>query len=183
MPMTLTRSLLTILIPGLVAIAPWLLILVQHTPATLGFDKYVVLANALVFASAATVGSIFESIGTGAEVEWDKELEAEFAVEENWYAYLAKSFEKEPVGYRYLSRLVTSLYFELSMRIAVPVFVFGACILACLRFQDLLVLIAVASLAIAVILGRYFHRQARHTHRVICETRLEFNKRTSPIGA
>ena len=40
MPMTLTRSLLTVLIPGLVFIAPWLLMLVQHTEATLGFSEF-----------------------------------------------------------------------------------------------------------------------------------------------
>lgn len=35
MPMTLTRSLLTILIPGVVATAPWLLLLLSETSAAL----------------------------------------------------------------------------------------------------------------------------------------------------
>lgn len=38
-PTTVTRSILTVLVPGLVAVTPWLLALVQHTQATFGFDK------------------------------------------------------------------------------------------------------------------------------------------------
>src|SRR5688572_3098080 len=136
MPMTLTRSLLTVLIPGLIAIAPWLLMLVQHTSATLGFKEYSTLANALVFASAAVAGSFFEAQGTRFELAWDKERESEFSVQENWYAYLARNVEREPVAYRYLSRLVTTLYSELAMIFAAPCFFLGACVLASLRFKD-----------------------------------------------
>ncbi len=179
MPMTLTRSLLTVLIPGLVAIAPWLLVLVQNTSATLGFDKYTTLANALVFATAAVVGALCETAGTSFEVKWDKERETDYSVKENWYTYLSTILDKEPVGYRYLSRLVTALYFELSMLIAVPTFVIGSCVLASLRFPDLWCPIAIVSLLAAVVSGFFFHRQARCTHLVICETRLELNRRVA----
>ena len=177
--MTLTRSLLTILIPGLIAIAPWLLVVVQHTEATLGFGRYPTLANALVFTSAAVAGSLFETAGTFREVAWDKEREAEFAVQENWYTYLARTFDKEPVGYRYISRLVTTMYFELSMSLAVPLFFFGAAVSASLRFLEYWPLFGIVALGAAMVSGYYFHNQARLSHLVICKTRLQLNARAA----
>lgn len=179
MPMTLTRSLLTILIPGLVAIAPWLLALVQNTSATLGFDKYPSLANTLVFAAAAVIGSICEGFGTNLEAGWDKEREGAYSIKDNWHAYLSHRFDAEPVGYRYISRLVTTLYFELSMLFAVPSFLVGGCLLASLRFPDLLVVFAIICLAALIASTHYLHWQARCTHRVLCETRQELNRRWS----
>jgi hypothetical protein len=85
MPATLTRSLLAVLVPGLVAVAPWLLTLLQHTRATLGLDQYPVVAYALLFACVTVVGTIFEGIATWVEIRWDKERESEFAVQENCY--------------------------------------------------------------------------------------------------
>lgn len=175
MPLTLTRSLLTVLIPGLIAISPWLLLLVQHTEATLGFRDYSTIANSLVFASAAVAGLFFEAQGTRLEVKWDNELESEFGVQENWIAYLSHQLDREPVAYRYLSRLVTSLYSELAMMFAAPFFLMGASILASLRFPNAWILYAIGGLAAAVAAGCYFHRQAKCTHRLICKTRRDVN--------
>lgn len=179
MPITLTRSLLTILIPGLIAIAPWLLALVQNTKATLGFGEFSTLGTAFVFASAAVVGSLFENCGTFMEIAWDTEREQEHSVKENWHQYLSRTFEREPVGYRYLSRLVTSLYFELSMLFAVPSFIVGGFVLASLRFTNYWPLIGIVALGSAMITGYYFHLQARATHLVLCKTRAELNRRLS----
>lgn len=177
MPLTLTRSLLTVLIPGLIAIAPWLLMLVQHTDATLGFGEYTTLANALVFASAAVAGSFFEAQGSKLEVTWDTEREDEFNVTENWLVYLSREFDREPVAYRYLSRLVTALYAELAMMFAAPLFLGGAAVLASLRFPDGWLLFAIVGLVAVVASGCYFHRAARLTHKVLCETRRDVNAR------
>lgn len=115
MPTTLTRSLLTVLIPGLVAVAPWLVWLVQYTSATFGANENAVLANALIFALVVVAGSTCEGLGTYLEHRWDRQLEATHQVQEHWIRYLSYSGEREPVAFRYLSRLVTTLYFELSM--------------------------------------------------------------------
>ena len=183
MPMTLTRSLLTILVPGIVAISPWLLALVQNTSATLGFDKSTSLANALVFAAAAVVGCVCEGFGTMVEAKWDKERESEYSIRENWHSYLAHRFDKEPVGYRYISRLVTTLYFELSMLFAIPWFLLGGFILASLRFPDHSIIFALVTLTALMVSGHYLHWQARCTHRVLCETRQELNRRWSSTAS
>lgn len=179
MPITLTRSLLTILIPGLISIAPWLLVVVQHTEATLGFGTYPTLANSLVFASAAVAGSLFETAGTFREVAWDKERESEYAIQENWYSYLSRVFEKEPVGYRYISRLVTTMYFELSMMFAVPLFFVGAAVSASLRFPGYICYFVIVALIAVSVSGYFFHNQAKSSHLVICKTRREINQRTA----
>ncbi|MBP6571546.1 MAG: hypothetical protein KA226_09025 [Gemmatimonadales bacterium] len=177
MPTTLSRSLLAVLIPGFVAIAPWLLALVQHTDATLGLATYPSLGNVLLFAAAAVVGSVFEGLGTFLEVRWDREREPSHAVFENWYGYLSTCLPIEPVGYRYLSRLATTMYFEMSMLFAAPLFALGATVLAALRFPQfkggIWLFGATASLATAF----YFHWQARSTHGTLCKTRREINNR------
>ena len=172
MPMTLTRSLMTILIPGVVAAAPWFLILIQHTQATLGFDKNPIIANAVLFSAVAVLGSIFEGIGTHIETKWDRDLESEYDVLRRWYRYLNHQSEHEPVAFRYLSRLVTTLYFELSMLIAVPIFIIGACILSALRFPSFICFIVSSGLILLVLSIWYFHMQAKNTHNGICKIRM-----------
>ncbi|RDI96798.1 hypothetical protein DVT68_20045 [Dyella solisilvae] len=176
-PTTITRSVLTVLVPGLVAVAPWLLALVQHTQATFGFDKYPTLAHLMLFASIVVTGSIFEGIGSLFESRWDGKLAGEMDVEGDWFAYLAN--KQSPVGHRYLSRLVTTLYFELAMVFAAPTFVAGAMTLTTLRFPSLPwwihLLFVVTGLAVAA----YFYWQASKTHRALCVTRRELRSRAS----
>jgi hypothetical protein len=179
-PTTVTRSVLTVLVPGLIAVAPWLLTLVQHTQATFGFDKYPTLAHLMLFASVVVVGSIFEGVGSLLEVYWDKKLCSEMDVEGDWYSYLAT--KDSLVGHRYISRLVTTLYFELSMMLSVPTFIAGASVLAVLRFSSLtwwsLILFGAGAITVAC----YFYWQANTTHRVLCTTRRELRVRSERLS-
>ena len=175
MPMNLSRSLLTILIPGLVATAPWLLVLVQHTSATLGFDTNPTIANALVFALVAVVGSMCEGLGTYREAKWDAKLESKYSVQEHWHRYLAYRGEREPIAFRYLSRLVTTLYFELSMFFAVPFFILGACALAALRFPQHQSLFVISAIGLTPLSMWFFDYKARQTHEGMCKVRMHLN--------
>lgn len=180
MPTELSRSLLTILIPGLVAVSPWLLALVQYTPATLGFGSYGTLAHAMLFSLVVVVGSVFQGLGSFLEVRWDKEREGEFEVKECWFAYLASS--SSPVGHRYLSRLVTLLYFEIGMFQAVVPFAIGAALLAQLRFPQLSPWLCLLTPLVVSVPTVYFYWQARCTHKALCETRQQLQKRISGSG-
>lgn len=177
MPTTLSRSLLTILIPGLIAICPWLLVIVQNTPAMLGFGKYDMLANALVFCAATVVGSICERIAACLEHRLDGEREAQHKVQENWSDYLYRKVDPEPVAFRYLSRLVTHLYFELGMLCAAPSFILGSVVLAWHYVPNLCVPLAIVGQSLAVGSCCFFYTQARGTHLLLCKTREELNKR------
>lgn len=178
-PTTLTRSTITILVPGTVALSPWLLLLVQHTSATLGYKEYATLANAMVLAAVIVTGSICEGLGTFIELNWDCRRESELEIKENWHKYLSKVFDKEPVGFRYLSRLVTTMYFELSMLVATPLFLLGSGVLAYLRFPQQVWLTAISALLASIGSAGFFLWQASQTHRVICETRREVMQRAS----
>lgn len=168
---TLTRSLLTVVVPGIVATSPWLLALVQYTDATLGFDKNVGLGSGLVFALVVVIGSFCEGAGTYVEHAWDSRLEAELEVEEHWQRYLNYAGEKEPVVFRYLSRLVTTLYYELSMMFAVLFSWPGVTVLSALRFSSYACLIAVLGTLLTIGAVLYFFIQARNTHRGMCTLR------------
>ncbi|HET7163166.1 MAG TPA: hypothetical protein VFI32_10910 [Rhodanobacteraceae bacterium] len=178
-PTSLTRSTVTVLVPGIVALSPWVLALVQHTQATFGFKGYPTLAHSLLFASVIVAGVVCDGLGSFIEAKWDDMRDDDLDVEENWYKYLSMVFEREPVGYRYLSRLVTALYFELSMLFAVPIFMFGACVLAWLRFPAFRVASVICTIVCIVGAALFFLWQAYTTHGVICTTRRELMRRVS----
>lgn len=102
------------------------------------------------------VGSVFEEIGNYVEKSWDAEKakESEPAIENDWVSrdwrtYLSKSFgNSEPVGYRYLSRKVTAMYFELGMMCGIPTALVGATVLV----KDISIL---GSTVIGVFCGNY----------------------------
>jgi hypothetical protein len=177
MPTTLNRSLLVTLIPGVIAISPWVLVLLQHTDVTLGLDKYPAIGYVLLFAAATVAGSFFEGITSFVESRWDHERECEFALYENWTTYLASTFDNEPVGYRYLARRAITLYFELAMMCATPIFVIGAGVLSALRFPEYQFWFSCATVAVAIIGVVYFRIQARATHELLCKTRRDINAR------
>lgn len=178
MPVTLTRSILVVIIPGLVALAPWAL---WGTSKIEGFEglykAYATLINASLIGFAIIVGSIVEGALTHLEVKWDKEREAEYAVKENWFGYLAKQCSAEPVGFRYLSRMATTLYFELSMCVAAPVSLLGLAVLAYDHAPCLWAWLSALCVVLAFAAAYFFFWQAKCTHKVLCEARKEINAR------
>ena len=176
MPMTLTRSLLAVLIPGAIAITPAMIYLLSATTSVPIYKEYTALTNAMLFCIAAIVGSFCEGMGTHFEARWDKALQRKFQVTKNWYQYLARVFESEPVGYRYMSRLATTLYFELSMSVALVFFGVGSALLAHFHAEYLGWLLAIGALAACYLLSYYFYWQAKCTHEALCRTRRQLNR-------
>jgi hypothetical protein len=158
--------------------SPWLFCLVLYSDGALGYaENYKTLAQAMGFAVIAVAGLVCESLGTWIEVRWDKERDLEFQVDENWFAYLALTISPEPVGYRYLSRLATMLYFELSMMSATVFSSIGLGTLLYLRFPERSCLSAAMTVAIPAVIIVWFTFDARKTHQVLCKTRRELNQR------
>jgi len=176
-PTTLNRSLLVTLVPGVIAISPWVLALLQYSDVTFGLDKYPAIGYALLFAAATVAGLLCEGVTSFAEARWDKERECEYRVQENWTTYLASTFPNEPVGYRYLARRAVTLYFELAMMCASPSFVIGVGVLAAFRFPEYERLITYLAIAFALVAVAYFRFQARVTHELLCRTRRDLNER------
>lgn len=176
MPLTLTRAILVIIIPGLLTLAPWILWLVlQYEEVSSLYKDYSTLINAAIIVLAIIIGTIIEGLMSFLEVKWDKEHEEKYQVRENWYAYLSQQCMTEPIGFRYLSHMFNMLYFELSMMIASPIALAGFAFITYKYFPKWYVLISALLLAIFSIL--FFRKQAKDSYDVLCKTRLELNNR------
>jgi|GEM_PF-3268124 len=180
MPLTLTRSLLTILVPGIIATAPWFLFLAQLKIA-LEIPSNLVVQSAVCFAVVAIVGSVFEGLGSVIESYWDRSALEDMAVQHNWEVYLCSQLSPEPVGYSYLTKLVTSLYFELAMIFAAPCFGLGVGAVAWRLKPEFGCIAAVTALLFAAVTAVYFKWQAYNTHKVLCKTRQFMNSRLKLI--
>jgi hypothetical protein len=168
-------------VPGLVAVTPWLLLLAALVPEVRSFyETYSVLGNALLFSAVTVVGSIIEGLGTYWEDRWDKEREKDFDVQENWYAYLAHDSTPEPVGHRYVGRLVTSMYFELGMMMSTPLLLGG--ILAVGLVSDVPISLLAAVLVLIAAGGAvwFFHKEARDSQLALCKARKQLVERRRP---
>lgn len=174
LPLTPTRFLLGVVIPGIVLAAPWLILVAELWPDTRAFyEDYPILGNAVLFAIVTIVGTVIEGLGPYREYAWDRRLETEFAVEQNWYAYLAQDSSPEPVGHRYVGRLVTSMYFELGMMISTPILLLGLVVLGVNTEFPMSPMAAIGLLGTAMIAFWFFRKEARDSHRALCRARKE----------
>jgi hypothetical protein len=183
MPLTLTRSLLVVLIPGVVAFAPWLLWAVREfTNVGDLYRDFPEAVTVAVFAAVVVFGTIVEGFNSWIETRWDSEREKDYDVRENWYAYLARVCSPEPVGHGYISRMFTTMYFELAMMWALPTFGLGIIILnatSATADATLIACIAVISILLAV----SFYHAGKESHLVLCNVRRQINQRIDKIGA
>ena len=178
MPINLTRSLLAVLIPGLIALMPWAVLAGLHfEPLRDAYKDFSFVLDTMGFAIVVVVGSFCQSIGSYLEPRWDAEREEEYRVDHYWYAYLALHGCNDAIGFRYLSRLVNSLYFELSMMSASVFFSIGAGVLMAGLFPAYWLPWALSGTVIGVISAALFRKQARDTHETLCITRRELVER------
>ena len=178
MPLNLTRSILVIIIPGGVAVAPWLILVVWTWPSVGElYGTYPLLVNVALFGAVVILGSVLEAFGALQEVRWDGALEGEYEVSENWFKYLSRVVDPEPVAHRYISRMVTSMYFELTMTCAISISALGAALLSFFSSSKFGVFFALGFLAVGALLTTFFQIQAKKSHKVLCDVRRELNQR------
>jgi len=188
MPLTLTRSFFAIILPGIVLIAPWVLMAVQENAGLADLYKaYTAPANVCAFSLVVMLGAVVEGLGTYVEKGWDKKVASNLPpaasedwLEKDWFDYLARQFDKgEPVAYRYLSRKVTELYFELGMMIAGPIGAIGILLILNSHISSAF---AYASFLIVPVIFVMFYRFAKDTHCVLYDTRYRINVRLGSLA-
>jgi hypothetical protein len=128
------RSISTLLVPGVVALAPYALLLNHYQPGIVSFaDHYGVVYVALYLFAALAAGFVLEDLGSHIEGEvWDELIQRETRCQESdWLAFLTLSPEanKEKVGHRYLRTIILRLKFELSFGLALILLWFGLLLL------------------------------------------------------
>lgn len=119
------RTVLVIIIPGLVAGVPLLFILEHFAPGTLKYmSANPTLASFLVLFGASTLGMIATQFGTRIEVWWiDRDLAEEVVdFESDWMRYLRCTLPDDLVAKGYINGRVLHLQFELAMSAAFVMF-------------------------------------------------------------
>jgi hypothetical protein len=114
------RPLVTLLIPGTIAISTWFVGLLWHFHdlQTLVHNNHAEADLVLVLAMTF-VGLVLEDMGARVESWMDSRRDEQSGKQfDNWYAYLRTAFKADPIGRRYLRTLVLRLKFELGTAFA-----------------------------------------------------------------
>lgn len=127
----------TLVLPGAVALSPWLYLLFTFFPSVLlGALDHQAIAVATILLSTLLAGLAVESAGSYVEVYWiDRQSDDAEARRINWNAYLRMkaSANDECIGHRYIRRTLISFKFELNMFVALFPAWFGVAFLGFYR--------------------------------------------------
>lgn len=176
MNITLTRSLIVILLPGAIALTPFIVaILLAHPEYLKTYTEYRVELWSIGAGLAIILGMFMEGVSSYLEVIWDESIGNTYAVEDNWYRYLSATYENEPVAYRYISTKVTTMYFELAMFWVTLMSSIGWPLAICMAKINNADSWATLAMVVGLILAAYFYWQAKSSHGVLCTARLKVN--------
>jgi len=123
------RVLIQLVIPGLIAMFPYLLVFtdVEFKSLATQFQEINTLSTLVVILVALITGIMIENIGSRIEVyyyDW-RQKKRHVDYELIWEQYLQLSYENEPIGQRYLRNILFRMKFELSTAIALLIMVIG----------------------------------------------------------
>lgn len=124
------RIILQLLIPGIFALYPYILLFANRFNNLSISDGYL---GAIIFILSVSAGLVIEDFASQIESEcWDKQNDSKFPERENeWNKYLKfKTLESEmPIAQKYLRTILIRMKFELSFAIALLIMIIGLCIL------------------------------------------------------
>jgi hypothetical protein len=113
----LFRPLCTIVVPGSIAIGPWILAALLSSPASYDFlDAHDVTAAFIFTVLITAAGLLLENVGARIELSWDRRIQCvDGSHNAKWHDYLQLATRDEIVGQRYLRTIVTRMKFELAL--------------------------------------------------------------------
>lgn len=163
------RPLMTLFAPGVVALAPWVVALMQRSS---GFYSLVnenrTESSLLLTFTALVVGMLLEDFGSHLESKFlDRALNEETAGKHmvNWYDYLRIAYQIEPIGAKYIRSILLRMKFELGMASAALTVVAGV------FATTLRILPAVELSSSALGLAALLFLEARRSHAALSKTR------------
>ncbi|MFN0108456.1 MAG: hypothetical protein ACKVZH_06340 [Blastocatellia bacterium] len=112
------QPLATLVVPGCVAVGPYILVAKHHIPKIVEFwEKYPSAFTVIVLVIVIALGMLLEDIGTYIESRfWDKRLsKRDPDHDDSWDKYLKLKTKDEYVGQRYLRTILVRMKFELAM--------------------------------------------------------------------
>jgi hypothetical protein len=176
----LTRN----IVPGIVAMAPWLFMIFKTSPAVAelwGLDHAIVY---ILFGTAILVaGLIIEELGTFIEneiidptVEYDREQ-----LLDEWQQYLKLRSLEDAIGQHYLRGVVVRLKFELTTAPAVLIGGIGT-LASSVTTHEPSMTATVLIMGVAILLFMYLLSQAKISAQVLANTRKLLLEANSPVG-
>jgi hypothetical protein len=110
----------TVIAPGAFASSSYAWAVLSSAPDLRAFlDQHEAIAVAAALLLWVVAGFLIESLGSYVEVyAIDRRRPDHRQQLKNWWRYLRIAWEKEPIGQRYLRRLLVSFKFELNMCVA-----------------------------------------------------------------
>jgi len=114
------RSIVSQVLPGLVAASTWIIALHDHSPGVRNFlDQSTPVATGSLALAAIFWGLVCEDFGSRIEVLifW-LQTKNDPTAKQIWFEYLRMAYSLEPIGIRYIRSLVTRLKFELNGTVA-----------------------------------------------------------------
>jgi len=111
------RPLVTLLIPGAIAISTWFAALLwRFSDLRALVNRNHTEAALILFLAMTFAGLVLEDLGAHVETEfdWIRDNQDNKYID-NWYAYLRTAFKADPIGRRYVRTLVLRLKFELGV--------------------------------------------------------------------
>lgn len=130
---TLDKAIIQLIAPGLIAVFPTFIIFLDLFPNAKSYlHSYGTVTILLLFFLALICGLLLEDIGSQIETKFfdRRNLKKDIKFNEIWGKYLLLTFtEGEPVGQRYLGKILLRMNFELSTGIAILPFTIGLIVL------------------------------------------------------
>ena len=168
------RPIVTLVVPGFFAISTLAVAVWQRFPNIPKLaEQHSGVATTTALLIVLTCGLVTEDLGARLEEDFDKKLLKKAGYEnhlEEWYEYLRITFDKEPVGHRYLRTLVLRLKFELGMIIASAPFAGGALYLQAPCGWR------IGIFCFALVVFAYFWTEAKSSNKALSELRRELLK-------
>ena len=178
------RPIVTLVLPGIIAAAPFVVLAVQYYPRLWDFiSTESATAVFLGFILAIGFGLISHDLGTNIERAWiDKILEKKDSeYMDDWYRYLRCTFDNSspPVGQKYIHDLLLYLWFELNLAVALAIGWIGTLLLQflspVLSPSTFKIITAISVLVIAYLLW-----EAYNTGKILARVRKELLKGIAP---
>jgi hypothetical protein len=168
---TVFFPLVSLVLPGLTAIAAWFVLLMRTTGVqAIVKQNHTETAFVLMLVSVF-VGIVIDDLGMRIESAWlDRQRDARTKGLhfEEWWGYLRQPFEIEPSGRRHLRNLVARLKFELGVPVALLLAVPAVWLNDSSRGEP-----AALMTFLAMCLGTYLLIEASSTHEVLGTLRHE----------
>ena len=168
------RPVVTIVIPGIVALAPFAYLFEEAYPHFVVFAKdFQSLAAIACLLAVIAAGFLLEDLGSLLESRvLDKFHSDKDQMLEDWYDYLRLAFETEPIGARYISSVVFRFKFELSFGIALLIAEVGCIILKFTTVPDF----PISVLLVVPVICAYFIWESNSSSILLAKLRRELLK-------